>query len=173
MSKTEKFGLITGTIGLIVDSVALIGFAIGAIKISPEFGFWANPFVIAVITFSFLCFSLCICLFFAIQLAKNRWRKGRVSPKPDHEGGYPGLKALGGFLWLPTSVLWGISMSRYFWAYYVGNASIPDPEVQAIVPLIGTPFLFYFLLVPMFGSYLLPNIAISLNEFFDPSEYFS
>ena len=173
MSKTEKFGLFTGIIGLIVDSTALIGFAIGAIEISPEFGFWANPFVIAVTTFSFLCFSLCICLFFVVQFAKNRWRKNRVSPKSDREGEYPGLKTISWFLWLPTSILWGIGMSRYFWMYYMGTASIADPETQVIVPLIAVPFGFYFLFIPMFGSYMLPDIAISLNEFFDPSEYFS
>ena len=160
MSRLEKFGLFTGIIGLIADSITLLGLVSGLVIPPPQLGFWSKPEIVAAWTLTLLVYSLIACLFFTIQYARNRW---------EHLGRTPGVDSrrnatliLGYLFWLPISIIWGVAVVQLFERTY--NISIGDVNTS-VLPVMG--WLYFFLVVPI-GGYALTQAAIYLNDFFNP-----
>jgi len=80
MSNLDKFSLFTGIIGLIADSITLIGLASLFTIPTPQLGFWSKPEIVALWTFSLMVYGLIVCQFFIIQYARTRWERMRKLP---------------------------------------------------------------------------------------------
>jgi hypothetical protein len=160
MSNLDKFSLFTGIIGLVADSITLIGLAFVFTIPVPQLGFWSKPEIVAIWTFFLMVYGLIVCQFFIIQYARTRWE--RMGKLPNIKFRKNASLALGYLLWLPMSIIWGFAMINLFGNVY----QIPINDSNASVfPQLG---LLYFVLVVPFGGFALSQISIFLNNFFNP-----
>lgn len=161
MSSLEKFSLFTGVIGLVVDTITLVGLISGIVVPSPRLGFWSRPEVVAVWTLALLVYGLVVCLFFIVLYARKRWsRSGRW---PDATSRKKATLTLGYLLWLPLSIIWGIAMLQLLSGTY--GLPISDVSTSALPVLAWLYFLFF---VPA-GGLVVTRTAVVLCDFFNPS----
>lgn len=147
MSRSEKFGLFATFIGFIVDTAALLGFALGFIELSPSLGFLANPLVVAILTYTLTIFFIGALSYYLIQRAKVGWRQRTKLPKEHH---YAGLEELGILLWIPTVLLWIIGTFRHFYSYFFGETSLGQAFEKADPGFTFFVTFFLVLMMPLF-----------------------
>ena len=142
MSNLDKFSLFTGIIGLVADSITLIGLASAFTIPVPHLVFGGKPEIVAIWTFSLMVYGLIVCLFFTIQYARNRWK--RLGKLPNKDSQKNATLALGYLYWLPMSIIWGITMIHLFGNIY--KFSINDSSAS-VLPQLG--WLYFVIIVAL------------------------
>jgi hypothetical protein len=160
LTNLEKFSLFTGVVGLVADTITLVGLTSGLVVPPPQLGFWSRPEVVAVWTLALLVYGLVICLFFTVLYARRRW--DRLGQWPDTISRRRATLTLGYLLWLPLSIIWGITILHLL----KGTYGLPIDDASAsVLPVLG--WLYFIFLVPA-GGLIITHTAVILCDFFNP-----
>lgn len=150
--------LIVVVAGLVLDLAILVGLLVGFVTL-PAPDSWSRPEVVATLTFLLLVYSILLLLFFRLQVAKGRWRRNYGTLVFKVRTGSSVL-ILSYILWLPASIVWGLTMLRIFRLVGKSLSELTGPESSFAF--------FYFAIGVVLGGWILARVAISLYEFFNP-----
>lgn len=171
MKKLDKFYLFSGVLGTLASLITLVGFISGLVVPQPSWGFFGDPFVIAILTLTLLVYSLLVLMFFVILSAKRRWE--RLSRIPDSRTVATAPEAIGNLIGIPAFLIWGIAMAKLFWnashaSFTLGEGRLTDESFTAFIIALIT--FFYFIFVPLFIGSSLSHTAVTLVMFFEPGQ---
>ena len=90
-----------------------------------------------------------------------------ANPKINFEG----LEFFGAAIWIPTFLLWTISMIKYFIVYYLGTISIWE-YISTDMNGFGIGMLLLLAMFPLIiffvAGFYLPQMAKTFDEFLNP-----
>ena len=131
MSGSERFALLSGIVGLLVNVITLAGFVVGFVELPNSAAFWARPGFVSV--FSLFLLIACVLLLGIGVLKKVRGRSRTVSQNgiEADDKRLLGFVLLVNLVWIPVYILW------LFAVVEINKLFVPPPNPDSVgEPLI-------------------------------------